>query len=186
MVEKQQVLPLDGDISPKPLGKTPEQISAFEPVLRAIRTETSRILSAANEISDHPYESLKQVPIELLAQARLRALGKPAKSLQGTKKPHDVTSEVKASLQTYKPWSEERKFGNRGRKLNERVRGKYSIPDLFCTALQSAVLQNPEYYGICPLASEKLCIVKPDQRLRWLRAAEAKALEARLREHEGQ
>ena len=185
MVEEQQVLPLDGDISPKPLGKTPEQISAFEPVLRAIRTETSRILSAANEISDHPYESLKQVPIELLAQARLSALGKPAKSLQGTERPYDVTSEVKASPQTYNSWSEERKFRNRCRKLKERVGGKYSIPDLFCTALQSAVLQNPEYYGVCPILSERSCIVKPDQRLGWLRANEAKALEARLREQEG-
>lgn len=180
-------LPLDGDVRPKPAGKTDEQLSSFNTVLARIRAETAQLLDAAIALSNHPYEDLAQVPTELIKQSRLLVFeheNNAARQATPTEtRPSKTTSNSQQS-RLYKPWTEERKLRNRGRKLNERIGKKYSIPALLHPELQAAALNNPEYYGVCPLPSETMCVVKPDQRLNWIRADEAKALEAILREQE--
>lgn len=51
----------------------------------------------------------------------------------------------------YIPWSEERKNRNRIRLMIERMRRKWSIPAMFIDAVQSHLLTNPQYFGVCPL-----------------------------------
>lgn len=185
----QQSLALDGDVAPKPLGKTPEQLASFEMVLQRVRSETAQILAAAIEIGKTPYECLTDLPIELLRQARVKALGEgdflhPSPDDSHRPAAPTAISKAKNTRSAYRPWTEERKLSNRGRKLNERINKKFSIPELLHPELQAAVLENPEYYGVCPLPSETSCVVKPNQRLGWIRSEEAKALEATLREQE--
>ena len=180
----QETLTLDGDVASKPVGKTSEQLSTLEHVLRSLKAETASILSAAIDISGEPYSTLQKVPTTLLRQARIQAFGKYSEPEKPIDKEPLKASTEQLLRQTYKPWAEDRKLKNRGRKLNERINKRFSIPDFLHPALQEAVLENPEYYGVCPLPSEHSCVVKPDQRLRWQRAGEAKAYEAIMRQKE--
>jgi hypothetical protein len=61
-------------------------------------------------------------------------------------------------------WSIEAKRRQRLRKLHQRMAKLYSIPELFHTAIQSKVLLNPDYYGICPLPIELKCAYYPPYR----------------------
>lgn len=183
----QTSLPLDGDVAPKPIGKTAEQQAVLEAVLQAYRVESAAILQAAIAISGQPYKKLTEVPTPLLGEARAQALGDsspPADDKPAEAAPIPAQPSSKQLQQVYKPWTEDRKLRERGRRLNERINKRFSLPDLLHPALQEAVLKNPEYFGVCPLPSEETCPVNPDQRLRWLRAEEAKAYEAQLRAQE--
>ena len=180
----QQTLALDGDVAPKPLGKTSEQLTALEQVLRSLKAETASILSAAIDISGEPYSTLQKVPTSLLRQARIQALGESPELAKPVTEEKPLAATKQLLQQTYRPWSEDRKLRNRGRKLNERINKRFSIPEFLHPALQEAVFENPEYYGVCPLPSEESCVIKPEQRLRWQRADEAKAYEALMRERE--
>jgi hypothetical protein len=51
-------------------------------------------------------------------------------------------------------WSLEAKRRNRLNKIHKRLKNEYSIVELFHQAIQSKILENPDYYGICPLPIE--------------------------------
>ncbi len=55
------------------------------------------------------------------------------------------------TAKAYIPWSLERKQRNRARLMNERLRKKYSLPELLIPVIQATVIANPWYYGCCPL-----------------------------------
>lgn len=58
-------------------------------------------------------------------------------------------------------WSIEAKRRKRLIQLHRKFKGKYSIPELFHESIQSQLLTNPDYYGICPLPSEFECKYHP-------------------------
>jgi hypothetical protein len=58
-------------------------------------------------------------------------------------------------------WSIDAKRRLRLNKLHDRLRQKYSIPDLFHAAIGREVLRNPNYYGVCVLPSEFACNYTP-------------------------
>lgn len=68
---------------------------------------------------------------------------------------------TKPKLQLITQWSIEAKQRNRCRKLRDRLHRQYSIPDLYHHALMTAVVKNPNYYGVCILPSESHCIYTP-------------------------
>lgn len=61
----------------------------------------------------------------------------------------------------YAPWSLERKWAERARRLMTRTRKQFSLIDFYCEALQAKVLENPQYFGVCPLPGEFQCNVFP-------------------------
>jgi len=61
----------------------------------------------------------------------------------------------------YTPWPLERKWAERARRLMARTRKQFSLVEFYCEALQAKVLENPQYFGICPLPSEFQCAVFP-------------------------
>lgn len=85
---------------------------------------------------------------------------------------------------TFKPWSRERKLQNRLRKLDLRARKLYTLlPDEYIEYIQTELLQNPEYYGICPLlGSVESCKLNYQDYV--LDFQQARLLEAQLREQE--
>lgn len=164
----QLTLPLNGDVRPKPLLRTDQQERDFQSVLANLRDETQRLLNAAISLSGIQYAALSKVPTPLLKSARESVFGqsqvaKPASSRHGsTEKP-------------YKAWSLRRKYGERCKRLITRVRKSSTF--WYAEELQDRVLESPEYYGVCPLPAEKACTCKPEQRISWMRQAEAIARE---------
>jgi hypothetical protein len=95
--------------------------------------------------------------------------------------PRKQSASIKDSkpYKPYRPWSLERKQRERSRRMMERFRKKFSLPELFIFAVQDAVIENPWYYGCCPLpdAGDSFPANVPD-----LKYLEAIAREAKLRE----
>ena len=81
----------------------------------------------------------------------------------------------------YTPWSLDRKQRERIRKMMERLRKKYAIPEMFVDAVLDNCFGNVQYFGLCvlPLASDR-CDVRFDAPS--VLAARAKELEMRQKE----
>lgn len=65
--------------------------------------------------------------------------------------PAPTAPPAQGKSRSYRPWSMERKQRERVRRLWERLRKRYSIPDLLIPAIQEEVIKNPWYFGCCPL-----------------------------------
>ena len=168
----QLTLNLDGDVQPRPLLRTPAQEASFQNLLAILRAETQQILDAAITLSGQSFSSLVEVPTPLLASAREMVFGKTS-----TTSPSIVLTPRKT--REYRPWALKAKYGLRCRRLMERVRKRTSL--WFFEELQTQVLTNPEYFGVCPLPSETVCHCNPGKRLRWLQTEAEKQHEQELR-----
>ncbi|NEP19285.1 MAG: hypothetical protein F6J97_20715 [Leptolyngbya sp. SIO4C1] len=169
---RQLALPLNGDIRPQPLLRTPAQEQAFQTVLTNLRAETRQLLDAAVSLSGIPYASLTDVPTELLKAARESVFGASPCRLPA------VSTESRPA-KPYRAWSKHRKYGERCRRLMARVRKSTTF--WYAEDLQEQVLQNPEYFGVCPLPSETACVYNPEQHLREQSKAAAIARENHYR-----
>jgi hypothetical protein len=58
-------------------------------------------------------------------------------------------------------WSNAAKQRKHLNDLHKKMAAKYSFPELRHQAIQAKVLDNPDYYGVCPLPSEFECRYYP-------------------------
>ena len=79
----------------------------------------------------------------------------------------------------YKQRSLLTKQRTRATRLKMRILRK--TPLFFFEQYQQAIVENPEYYGVCVLESEGVCCINPGQRLGWLAQEKAIARENELR-----
>ncbi len=68
---------------------------------------------------------------------------------------------IKKQKPPIRQWSVEAKQRKRLTELHKKMRAKYSFPDMRHQAIQTKVLTNPDYYGVCPLPSEFECKYYP-------------------------
>ena len=162
----QLTLSLDGDVQPRPLLRTTAQETSFQNLLNTLRAETQQILEVAISLSGESFTSLVDVPTPLL-----KVFGKPSVD--------SLPTAISGKTRAYRSWSLKAKYGLRCKRLMARVRKRTTL--WFFEELQAQVLNNPEYFGVCPLPSETICHCDPEQRLRWQQADAAKRHEQQLR-----
>lgn len=83
-----------------------------------------------------------------------------------------------------KSWSEPKLFANRCNRLHKRMGKSFGLQSLREDAIWNTVLQNPMYFGVCPLPSESSCEINPGQLLLWRDKAIAIEKENQARRHE--
>ena len=157
---------------------TPEKIRHanpdFEKFLQELRQEAKDIIAIANADGGN-YPNMKAIPNDALLIAvneyhrrnnivRIEVVRTPS-STQITK--------------PYNPWSLERKQRERIRKMTERLRKKYAIPEMFVEAILNDCAKNIQYFGLCQITGDR-CDVRFDAPS--VIAARAKELEMRQME----
>lgn len=159
---------------------TPEKVRHanpdFEKFLAELRQEAKDIIAIANANGGN-YPDMKAIPNNELRIAvdeyhrrnnivRIEVIRTP---------PHNRIAKP------YTPWSLERKQRERIRKMMERLRKKYAIPEMFVSAVLDNCFGNVQYFGLCmlPKVSDR-CDVRFDAPS--VIAARAKELEMRQKE----
>jgi hypothetical protein len=156
---------------------TPERVRHanpdFEKFLLGLRQEAKDIIAIANA-SGGNYSEMKEIPNNELRIAvdeyhrcnnivRIEVIRTPS---------HNRIAKP------YNPWSLERKQRERIRKMMERLRKKYAIPEMFVDAVLDNCFSNVQYFGLCMLSEAgDRCDVRFDAPS--VIAARAKELEMR-------
>jgi hypothetical protein len=91
---------------------------------------------------------------------------------------------VKSKKTGYKPWSSARVFANRCNLLRNSASRRFSIQPMREQSIWDQVLQNPAYFGVCPLPTETNCVINPGQTLLNQKKQAAIALETQMRTEE--
>lgn len=136
--------------------KQPEQPPdpEFERVCAKARAESAEMLAIANELFDGGWQKLQEVPIPQLRPVRSEfnrrhGLPPPFWDVEGEEAARRIVTP--SASRFYKPWTQERKVANRLRLLHQRIEKKWTLIDLKQDALFEAVLDNSQYFGVCPL-----------------------------------
>lgn len=153
----------------------PQPSSGLNPDLLAKMRQGSEIfLLAVNYVNDTQYRRLTDAPTEALKVAR--AFITPVRS--------EVTESVAVSVPTqlYKPYRRTSEISRCRRRITLMLnRVRKQEPLFFFERVQSKLINNPEYYGVCVLSSDGICSINPGQRLGWQRTDRAIARENELR-----
>ena len=166
---------------PKPTnGRSPEQQEWLDNFLASLMAETQAQEAIGRELFDANWsiKSCKDCSqiAEVMEVWRSR---NGIKTISVEREP----SKFIAKSAPYKPWSNDRKWRDRLRKLRLRAEKKYQIPDLLIDFLLSEVGKNPQYFGLCmlPEASDRCpCEYDSPARLAALaKEAELRSLESR-------
>ena len=147
----------------------------FEKFLQELRQEAKDIIAIAN-INGGNYPDMKAIPNNELRIAvdeyhrqnnivHIEVIRTP---------PHNRIAKP------YNPWSLDRKQRERIRKMMERLRKKYAIPEMFVNAILDNCAGNIQYFGLCQITGDH-CDVRFDAPS--VIAARAKELEMRKKEY---
>jgi hypothetical protein len=148
----------------------------FEKFLAELRQEAKDIVAIANE-NGGDYPDMKAIPnAELKIAVDEYHRRNNIVRIEVIRTPHSRVAKP------YTPWSLERKQRERIRKMTERLREKYAIPEMFVSAVLDNCFGNIQYFGLCmlPLTNDR-CDVRFDAPS--VIAARAKELEMRQKEY---
>ena len=156
---------------------TPEKIRHanpdFEKFLQELRQEAKDIIAIANTNGGN-YPNMKAIPNDaLLIAVNEYHRRNNIVRIEVVRTPNNKVAKA------YSPWSLERKQKERIRKMNERLRKKYAIPEMFFNAVLNDCAKNIQYFGLCQITGDR-CDVHFDAPS--VIAARAKELEMRQME----
>lgn len=140
---------------------TPEKVRhanpEFEKFLQGLRQEAKDIIAIANANGGN-YPDMKAIP-----NAELRIAVDEYHRRNNIVRIEVIRTPHNRIAKPYTPWSLERKQRERIRKMMERLRKKYAIPEMFVNAVLDNCLGNVQYFGLCmlPMASDR-CNVRFD------------------------
>lgn len=117
----------------------------FEKFLLGLRQEAKDIIAIANANGNYP--DMKAIPNNELRIAvdEYHRRNNIVKVEVIRTPPHNRIAKP------YTPWSLDRKQRERIRKMMERVRKKYAIPEMFVNAVLDNCFGNIQYFGLCML-----------------------------------
>lgn len=130
-------------------------------LLESIRRESLTFLIAVNYVNDSMYSSLRDVPTAAMKITRDFLSPRTEPEQQA-----DDARPLSKSVKLLKPVAEVTKQRRRTTLMLKRIVKKE--PLFFFARVQSKLIENPEYYGVCILPTEKSCAVNPGQRLGWI------------------
>jgi hypothetical protein len=132
--------------------RTPEQERNFQLFRQAVRKESAEMLALANQLilPEQKFLCLTELTNSQLAEVRSVYFPENLPYQQQQKQPPRHPTTTKPS-KAYQPWSDERKFRARIRRLSVRVEKDFSIPEMRIAKLLHLCAENVQYLGLCVL-----------------------------------
>jgi hypothetical protein len=138
--------------------KTPEQEAAFQALLAECQREAAELEAIGHQLYPDEFVGMRKCPIDQYKAVCAVWHKSNGRQLVET---IDRVPPLKKKKPPIRQWSLVAKQRSRLVKLHQRLHRQYSFPEMFHQALQEKVLQNPDYYGVCPLPSEGQCAYYP-------------------------
>jgi hypothetical protein len=176
-----------------------KQLANFEAICAHARQDAQVFLSVVQQMfPEAGYTALREVSINHLKEARPFYLENPNYDPCPAKVPYpelninyqewaivqfsDKKNTKSRKQREYQPWTLQRKQRNAVRRMLERFHKKWSLPEFWIPLVQEKILEDPWYYGCCPLPSEGSCIIPDPDRILARRKVMEKELALRAQE----